>query len=93
MNKLSWLVIVNKVAPALHHNLKVELVLIHGDFYERKINGEPVVWDVASYYAYNEMEFSAGSPTTKESLWMEFFAEYHKYHPRQELGFWERQDL
>lgn len=33
------------------------------------------------------MEFSAGSPTTKESPWTEFLTEYRKYHPRQEPGF------
>ncbi|KAG8896817.1 hypothetical protein FRB99_008624 [Tulasnella sp. 403] len=78
--------VVSRVIPHLLNpsRLKVEPVIIHGDLWSGNVgtlpNGEPIIFDPASYYGHNEADLAiarifGGFPAT-------FFTEYHKNRPK-----------
>jgi len=71
--------------------IKIKPSLIHGDLWSGNFsfdeNGEPIIFDPATYYGHNEVELSI--MIMFGDLSKQFFDEYHKILPKQK-GFEER---
>ncbi|PKY53770.1 Ketosamine-3-kinase [Rhizophagus irregularis] len=89
-------IVIDKVVDHIMKDIEIKPVLIHGDLWSGNwgVNldaNEPVIYDPSSCYGHNEYEL--GILTMFGSPGSEFFREYHKYHPRQEPYFEQRQEL
>lgn len=89
---------INSVVPRLLSDSSPppKPVLLHGDLWSGNIStdsntGEPILYDMSSYYGHNEADF--GISQMFSSLTPAFYKKYHSILPRSEPHHNERMKL